>query len=134
MPWAHPFSRDSAAEMKSRLSRIGPFWAMFLTVLALGAISAALFLVGLLALGSPQFPHPDKISGSQLLAAREVCRGVSAGVGGVVALVVAYRKQRDTEGRRESDSFAQALKDLDAESVFTRLSAVHSLTGLADRA
>ncbi|MEU4836363.1 hypothetical protein [Streptosporangium sp. NPDC023615] len=73
---------------------------------------------------------------------------VVAGVGGVIALVVAYRKQKVTEAaelradkahRREAtklfnERFATAANHLGHDSPAVRLAGVHALAGLADDA
>ncbi|MGW5042189.1 pentapeptide repeat-containing protein [Streptomyces parvulus] len=67
--------------------------------------------------------------------------GVVAGAGALVALVVAYRRQRVDEAgahreatRLHTERFSQAVDKLGSESPAVRLGGVHALAGLADDA
>ncbi|MFE9688093.1 hypothetical protein [Streptomyces sp. NPDC006285] len=67
--------------------------------------------------------------------------GVVAGAGALVALVVAYRRQRVDEGgahreatRRHTERFSQAVDQLGSHSPAVQLGGVHALAGLADDA
>ncbi|MFD9240421.1 pentapeptide repeat-containing protein [Streptomyces sp. NPDC059556] len=67
--------------------------------------------------------------------------GVVAGAGALVALVVAYRRQRVDEAgahreatRLHTERFSQAVDKLGPESPAVRLGGVHALAGLADDA
>ncbi|MER7048378.1 pentapeptide repeat-containing protein [Streptomyces jumonjinensis] len=67
--------------------------------------------------------------------------GVVAGAGALVALVVAYRRQRVDEAsahreatRLHTERFSQAVDKLSSDSPAVRLGGVHALAGLADDA
>jgi uncharacterized protein YjbI with pentapeptide repeats len=67
--------------------------------------------------------------------------GVVAGAGALVALVVAYRRQRVDEAgahreatRLHTERFGQAVEQLGSDSPAVRLGGVHALAGLADDA
>ncbi|APB00261.1 hypothetical protein NS506_06225 [Nocardia seriolae] len=57
---------------------------------------------------------------------------VAAGVGGAVALVVAYRRQRDTERGRFADVFGAAARQLGDPDVAVRIAGVYAMAGVAD--
>ncbi|WP_412001565.1 pentapeptide repeat-containing protein [Nocardia sp. CWNU-33] len=57
---------------------------------------------------------------------------VVAGVGGVVALVVAYRRQRDLEQGRFVERFGAAAAQLGATDVAVRIAGVYAMAGVAD--
>jgi hypothetical protein len=57
-----------------------------------------------------------------------------AGVGGVVALVVAYRRQRDIEQGRFVERFGAAAAQLGASDVAVRIAGVYAMAGVADEA
>ncbi|VFA96216.1 Uncharacterised protein [Nocardia farcinica] len=55
-----------------------------------------------------------------------------AGVGGVVALVIAYRRQRDLEQSRFVERFGAAAAQLGATDVAVRIAGVYAMSGVAD--
>ncbi|WP_280336052.1 pentapeptide repeat-containing protein [Nocardia wallacei] len=57
---------------------------------------------------------------------------VVAGVGGVVALVIAYRRQRDQEQSRFVERFGAAAAQLGATDVAVRIAGVYAMAGVAD--
>ncbi|MGW4120177.1 pentapeptide repeat-containing protein [Nocardia sp. NPDC004711] len=57
---------------------------------------------------------------------------VVAGVGGVVALVIAYRRQRDIEQGRFIERFGAAAAQLGATDVAVRIAGVYAMAGVAD--
>ncbi len=57
---------------------------------------------------------------------------VVAGVGGVVALVVAYRRQRDLEHGRFVERFGAAAAQLGNTDVAIRIAGVYAMAGVAD--
>ncbi|MFI9510247.1 pentapeptide repeat-containing protein [Nocardia sp. NPDC052566] len=57
---------------------------------------------------------------------------VVAGVGGVVALVVAYRRQRDLEQSKFVERFGAAAAQLGATDVAVRIAGVYAMAGVAD--
>ncbi|MFB7609871.1 pentapeptide repeat-containing protein [Streptomyces gardneri] len=71
----------------------------------------------------------------------KVSFGVVAGAGALVALVVAYRRQRVDEAgahreatRLHTERFSQAVEQLGSDSPAIQLGGVHALAGLADDA
>jgi hypothetical protein len=55
-----------------------------------------------------------------------------AGIGGAVALVVAYRRQRDTEQGRFVERFGAAAAQLGHQDVAVRIAGVYAMAGVAD--
>lgn len=62
----------------------------------------------------------------------KVALTIAGGVGASVALVVAYRKQRDTEANRFVDRFGAAAAQLGGEDPAVRLAGIYAMTTLAD--
>ncbi|WP_433680689.1 pentapeptide repeat-containing protein [Nocardia sp. CA-119907] len=62
----------------------------------------------------------------------KVALTVVAGVGGVVALVIAYRRQRDVEQSRFVERFGAAAAQLGASDVAVRIAGVYAMAGVAD--
>ncbi|MGW0485772.1 pentapeptide repeat-containing protein [Nonomuraea sp. NPDC003214] len=137
-----------------RLARIGP--VLTLALLGTVLLSAGLFTGALWLLGFPALtPNASGISLARLLDLLKLSFAVVAGVGGVIALVVAYRKQKVTEAaehrqqaaeqradeahQREAtklfnERFATAAGMLGHDAPAVRLAGVQALAGLADDA
>src|SRR5262245_26807953 len=93
-----------------------------------------------------QNQHPNGIGPDELFNAAKLALAVVAGIGGVVALVVAFRRQRLGEAEHErqelavardetrlfTERFAQATLQLGSEQAAVRVSGVYALAGLAD--
>lgn len=62
----------------------------------------------------------------------KIALSVTAGVGGAVALVVAYRRQRDNERGRFAEVFGAAATQLGNPDVAVRLAGVYAMAGVAD--
>ncbi|GAA1632890.1 pentapeptide repeat-containing protein [Nocardia ninae] len=62
----------------------------------------------------------------------KVALTIVAGVGGVVALVVAYRRQRDLEQGRFVERFGAAASQLGDRDVAIRIAGVYAMAGVAD--
>ncbi|QIS14289.1 pentapeptide repeat-containing protein [Nocardia arthritidis] len=62
----------------------------------------------------------------------KIALSVAAGVGGAVALVVAYRRQRDLERGRFAELFGAAAKQLGDTDVAVRVAGVFAMAGVAD--
>ncbi|MEV0996900.1 pentapeptide repeat-containing protein [Nonomuraea sp. NPDC050202] len=112
--------------------------ALVLTVLLAGAAA-----VGLVALALSQFSAVDlatrRLGTTEVLEIVKISLAVVAGIGGVVALVVAYRKQRVSEAgeTREqaklfNERFTTAAGQLGNDFPAVRLAGVHALAALAD--
>ncbi|KAB8180163.1 pentapeptide repeat-containing protein [Microbispora catharanthi] len=102
------------------------------------AAAAGLIALALSWLGWPRLPQ-GKLDMTSLLEIIKISLAVVAGIGGVVALVVAYRKQRITEAgearehaRLYAERFDKATDKLGSESPAVRLAGVHALASLAD--
>ncbi|MEU0544339.1 pentapeptide repeat-containing protein [Nocardia sp. NPDC005978] len=62
----------------------------------------------------------------------KIALALAAGIGGAVALVVAYRRQRDLERGRFADLFGAAAKQLGDSDVAVRIAGVYAMAGVAD--
>ncbi|MFF7468283.1 pentapeptide repeat-containing protein [Streptomyces sp. NPDC008092] len=122
-----------------RLWPVGPVLALTFAVAVL--VSVAVFYTGwdlLDARGLKPEPHIDSTTLFDLV---KLSFGVVAGAGALVALVVAYRRQRvDEDGalreatRLHTERFTTAVAQLGDVSAAVRLGGVHALAGLADDA
>ncbi|KDN20170.1 pentapeptide repeat-containing protein [Amycolatopsis rifamycinica] len=122
----------------SRRGRDTQLWSIrrhlvAVVLIGLGVFAAATVLLWL-ALGLPAAPGPDT-----KLNVIKIALSVVAGVGGVVALVVAYRKQRIGEAAeaREhvkvlNERFATACTQIGHEKPAVRLAGLYAMAGLAD--
>jgi uncharacterized protein YjbI with pentapeptide repeats len=112
--------------------------AVVITVLLGAAIATALaFFLTWLVLKIPPtgtLPAPGSDGASPFLDVLKVALTVSAGVGGAVALVVAYRRQRhlevDDAGRRSR--YTSAAQQLGDSQPAVRLAGVYAMARLAD--
>ena len=111
------------------------------------AIAAAVTVIGLNLLHFRGFKPEPLLSAGTLYDLLKVAFAVSAGIGGVIALVTAYRRQRFTElahdlaarselreaSRLFSERFATAAGQLgDDRPAAVRLAGVYAMAGLAD--
>ncbi|WP_020114930.1 pentapeptide repeat-containing protein [Streptomyces bottropensis] len=92
-------------------------------------------------LGARELKPERRIDSKTLFDLVKLAFGVVAGAGALVALVVAYRRQRvDEDGalrdatRLHTERFTTAVSQLGDESAAVRLGGVHALAGLADDA
>jgi uncharacterized protein YjbI with pentapeptide repeats len=120
--------------------------------LALG-IAAAVTITGLHFLHFREFQPEPQLSAATLYDLLKISFAVAAGIGGVVALVTAYRRQRVAEfaqdlarqqhelaGRSEereatrllNERFTTAAGQLGADQPAVRLAGVYAMAGLAD--
>ncbi|MEV7346287.1 pentapeptide repeat-containing protein [Streptomyces sp. NPDC093544] len=116
------------------------------TVLTLAFITAmtvasAAFYAGWHFLGAQEMKTQAKIDSKTLFNLVKLSFGVVAGAGALVALVVAYRRQRVNEDgalrdatRLHTERFTTAVSQLGDSSPAVRLGGVHALAGLADDA
>ncbi|MEV0529943.1 pentapeptide repeat-containing protein [Streptomyces sp. NPDC050439] len=112
-----------------------------LTFVAAVAIAAAVFFAGWDLLGARGLKEQRQLTSQTLFDLVKLAFGVVAGAGALVALVVAYRRQRvDEDGalreatRLHTERFTTAVSQLGDESAAVRLGGVHALAGLADDA
>ncbi|MEV6526975.1 hypothetical protein AB0M43_34105 [Longispora sp. NPDC051575] len=115
-------------------------------------LAIGVLLVGVLALASwaiagyPTLRRDPEVTAGTIFELLKLVFGVVAGVGGVVALVMAYRKQRVAEAADQRDAlasgrdgirlfnerFAGASEQLGSDKAAVRLSGVYAMAGLAD--
>ncbi|MFI9504753.1 pentapeptide repeat-containing protein [Nocardia sp. NPDC052566] len=74
--------------------------------------------------------HPK--TGETSVEAARLAFTVAGGVGGVVALVVVYRRQRNLEQGRFVERFAAAAAQIGAADAAVRIAGVYAMAGLAD--
>ncbi len=101
--------------------------AVGLAVLAGAAIAAVAEVVLILVF------HPGRVGGSPIDVTK-LALTVVGGVGGVVALVIAYRRQRDLEQGRFVERFGAAAAQLGDTDVAVRIAGVYAMAGAADEA
>lgn len=119
-----------------------------LTFIAALAVAAAVFFAAWHLLGAQGLRAEHRIASQTLFDLVKLSFGVVAGAGALVALVVAYRRQRVDEAgalreeageareatRLHTERFTTAVGQLGEESAAVRLGGVHALAGLADDA
>ncbi|WP_406390021.1 pentapeptide repeat-containing protein [Streptomyces sp. NBC_00887] len=105
------------------------------------AVASFVFYTGWDLLGARELKKQQHIDSKTLFDLVKLSFGVVAGAGALVALVVAYRRQRVDEDaalrdatRLHNERFTNAVSQLGHESPTVRLGGVHSLAGLADDA
>ncbi|MGW7210036.1 pentapeptide repeat-containing protein [Streptomyces sp. NPDC054837] len=122
-----------------RLWKVG--WALALAFAAAVLVAGGIFYGLVVLLDVQEIDSSAKLDASTLFDLVKLSFGVVAGAGALVALVVAYRRQRVDEvgAHREStrlhtERFSQAVDKLGSDSPAVRLGGVHALAGLADDA
>lgn len=119
-----------------------------LTITVAIAVAGGVFFAGWELLGARSLKPERQLTASTLFDLVKLAAGVVAGVGALVALVVAYRRQLvdEAEALREekaalrditrlhTERFTTAVSQLGDESAAVRLGGVHALAGLADDA
>ncbi|GGQ42415.1 hypothetical protein GCM10010267_00040 [Streptomyces griseorubens] len=130
---------------KMRRRRRDRMWDVrFVLALAFVAallVAAVVFYLGWDALGVNRVKQEEAIDASTLFDLVKLAFGVVAGAGALVALIVAYRRQRiDEDGalrehtRLHTERFTTAVTQLGDDSPAVKLGGVHALAGLADDA
>lgn len=102
-----------------------------LMVSVLGAVVGGLLIAGITWWGLWHFLGAKAETPNQLDLSR-ISLAVAAGIGGAVALVVAYRKQRDAERGRFAEVFGAAARQLGDPDVAVRIAGVYAMAGVAD--
>ena len=77
---------------------------------------------------------PTTTSAANPIDLTKVALSVTAGVGGAVALVVAYRRQRDVEQGRFIERFVAAARQLGDKDVAVRIAGAYAMAGVAEEA
>ncbi|MFJ8510758.1 pentapeptide repeat-containing protein [Streptomyces avermitilis] len=131
--------RRQAERRGLRLWPVGTVLSLTFTAAVLTA--AAVFYTGWDVLGTRGLKPEHRIDSKTLFDLVKLSFGVVAGAGALVALVVAYRRQRvDEDGalreatRLHTERFTTAVSQLGNDSAAVRLGGVHALAGLADDA
>ncbi|MGD6749162.1 pentapeptide repeat-containing protein [Streptomyces sp. BH105] len=116
----------------------------FVLVLAFATaiiVAASAFYTGWDLLGAHGLKQERRLDSKTLFDLVKLSFGVVAGAGALVALIVAYRRQRiDEDGalreatRLHTERFTTAVGQLGDDSPAVRLGGVHALAGLADDA
>lgn len=122
------------------LLRLWPFWAALAAGILLSvavAVTAGLLLW--IGLGRPPVAGQTPLNATELLDLTRISLVVTGGIGGIVALVVAYRRQRLHEqadareaGKLFNDRFIAASGQLGHDSAAVRLAGVYAMAELAD--
>jgi hypothetical protein len=127
------------ADRPSARGRLWSIWIAIPLVLIVGAFTALGVSAGIwLAFGRPGLAVEAWDAQAELDTVR-LALLVVGGVGGVIALIVAYRRQRVTEAANDRDSeralhdrFLAAAAQLGHDAASVRLAAVYALARLAD--
>ncbi|MEU2256719.1 pentapeptide repeat-containing protein [Nocardia xishanensis] len=119
-------SKDSRAALGRRAGRIQLFPAVALALFA--GLGVAFVAYGFLRWITPV----DTSKQAAEIDVTRIALTVVAGVGGVVALVIAYRRQRDLEQGRFVERFGAAAAQLGATDVAVRIAGAYAMAGVAD--
>ncbi|MFJ3594739.1 pentapeptide repeat-containing protein [Streptomyces sp. NPDC090231] len=129
----------SLNERELRLWKVGR--ALVLTFVAAVLVAGGVFYGLVVLLDFQEIDTTAKLDAKTLFDLVKLSFGVVAGAGALVALVVAYRRQRVDEAgahreatRLHTERFSQAVDKLGSDSPAVRLGGVHALAGLADDA
>ncbi|MFJ5994132.1 pentapeptide repeat-containing protein [Streptomyces sp. NPDC092370] len=134
--------RTPRREPERRGLRLWPVGLALSTAFATAVLVAAtVFFTGWDLLDARGLKPERRVDSKTLFDLVKLSFGVVAGAGALVALVVAYRRQRvDEDGalrestRLHTERFTAAVSQLGDESAAVRLGGVHALAGLADDA
>ncbi|WP_310726204.1 pentapeptide repeat-containing protein [Streptomyces sp. N2A] len=131
--------RSTADHRELRLWKVGR--ALSVTFAAAVLVSGGVFYGLVYLLDFQEIDTTAKLDAKTLFDLVKLSFGVVAGAGALVALVVAYRRQRVDEAgahreatRLHTERFSQAVDKLGSDSQAVRLGGVHALAGLADDA
>ncbi|MEU2565135.1 pentapeptide repeat-containing protein [Streptomyces longispororuber] len=131
--------RPTSDEQELRLWKVGR--ALAVTFAAAVLVAGGVFYGLVYLLDFQEIDTAKKLDAKTLFDLVKLSFGVVAGAGALVALVVAYRRQRVDEAgaRREAtrlhtERFSQAVEQLGSDSPAIQLGGVHALAGLADDA
>ncbi|EMF57245.1 MULTISPECIES: pentapeptide repeat-containing protein [Streptomyces] len=127
----------STPDLELRLWKVGR--ALTVTFGAAVLVAGGIFFSLVVLLDFQEIDSTAKLDAKTLFDLMKLSFGVVAGAGALVALVVAYRRQRVDEAgahreatRLHTERFSQAVDKLGSDSPAVRLGGVHALAGLAD--
>ncbi|MEU2608837.1 pentapeptide repeat-containing protein [Streptomyces albus] len=122
-----------------RLWKVGR--ALSVTFVAAVLVAGGVFYGLVYVLDFQEIDTAKRLDAKTLFDLVRLSFGVVAGAGALVALVVAYRRQRVDEAgahreatRLHTERFSQAVEQLGSDSPAVQLGGVHALAGLADDA
>ncbi|MFJ6523617.1 pentapeptide repeat-containing protein [Streptomyces filamentosus] len=131
--------RPTSDDRELRLWKVGR--ALTVTFAAAVLVAGGVFYGLVYLLDFQEIDTTKKLDAKTLFDLVKLSFGVVAGAGALVALVVAYRRQRVDEAgahreatRLHTERFSQAVDKLGSDSPAVRLGGVHALAGLADDA
>ncbi|MET7912044.1 pentapeptide repeat-containing protein [Streptomyces avermitilis] len=131
--------RSAPDDRELRLWKVGR--ALTITFVAAVLVAGGVFYSLVVLLDFQGIDRTTKLDAKTLFDLVKLSFGVVAGAGALVALVVAYRRQRVDEAgahreatRLHTERFSQAVDKLGSASPAVRLGGVHALAGLADDA
>ncbi|MFC9409641.1 hypothetical protein ACFRAA_33220 [[Kitasatospora] papulosa] len=131
--------QSTSNDRELRLWKVGR--ALVVTFVAAILMASGIFYGLIDLLDFQEIDTAKKLDANTLLDLVKLSFGVVAGAGALVALVVAYRRQRVDEAgahreatRLHTERFSQAVDKLGSDSPAVRLGGVHALAGLADDA
>ncbi|MEU9617026.1 pentapeptide repeat-containing protein [Streptomyces sp. NPDC048209] len=131
--------RTAANGRELHLWKVG--WALTVIFTAATLAAGSVFYSLIALLDFQEIDTTAKLDAKTLFDIVKLSFGVVAGAGALVALVVAYRRQRVDEAgahreatRLHTERFSQAVDKLGSDSPAVRLGGVHALAGLADDA
>ncbi|MFI9297565.1 pentapeptide repeat-containing protein [Streptomyces gardneri] len=131
--------RPTSDDRELRLWKVGR--ALTITFAAAVLVAGGIFYGLVYLLDFQEIDTTKKLDAKTLFDIVKLSFGVVAGAGALVALVVAYRRQRVDEAgahreatRLHTERFSQAVDKLGSDSPAVRLGGVHALAGLADDA
>ncbi|MEW2585391.1 pentapeptide repeat-containing protein [Streptomyces virginiae] len=108
---------------------------LLLSALSVGIVAAALWLL----LGAPRLHVAGPLKPSDVYDGIKIALAIVAGAGGVVALVVGYRRQHLNElseqrehGKAFTDRFGAAADQLGADQPAARMAGAYAMARLAD--
>jgi uncharacterized protein YjbI with pentapeptide repeats len=134
-----PLPRRQAGQRGLRLWPVGLVLALAFTTALV--VAATVFYITWFLLGAQELKTEQRVDSKTLFELVKLSFGVVAGAGALVALVVAYRRQRVDEDaalrdatRLHTERFTTAVSQLGDDSAAVRLGGVHALAGLADDA
>lgn len=124
--------RRTAARRTKWFGNFGLLPSVFAMVaVAVVVAIGAFWIFGVLLLGASPFAHRAD-SSVHLQDVLKLALTVAAGLGGVVALTVAYRRQRAAESGRFGQRFADAAAQLGGVSAAVRIAGAYAMAALAD--